>query len=102
MVFGPTTTRLVVRDRVEEVVVARVDARVAHGAERAEHGRAAVLELARERARARGLWETGRKRALHSFAPCGSWTFALVHVQCGRGHQQVAISAAACEAEYVI
>ena len=45
---------LVVRDRVEEVVVARVDARVAHGAERAEHGRAAVLELARERARARG------------------------------------------------
>ena len=42
------------RDRVEEVVVARVDARVAHGAERAEHGRAAVLELARERARARG------------------------------------------------
>ena len=44
---------LVVRDRVEEVVVARVDARVAHGAERAEHGRAAVLELAREGAVAR-------------------------------------------------
>merc|ERR1719390_381731 len=45
--------RLVVRDRVEEVVVARVDARVAHGAERAEHGGAAVLELAREGAVAR-------------------------------------------------
>merc|ERR1719201_3212821 len=43
-------TRLVVGDRVEEVVVARVHARVAHGAERAEHGGAAVLELARERA----------------------------------------------------
>ena len=36
------------------MVVARVDHGVAHGAERAEHGRAAVLELARERARARG------------------------------------------------
>ena len=42
------------RDRVEEVVVARVDHGVAHGAERAHHGGAAVLELARERARARG------------------------------------------------
>ncbi len=35
------------------MVVARVDARVAHGAERAEHGGAAVLELAREGAVAR-------------------------------------------------
>ena len=40
-----STARLVVRDRVEEGGGRRVDARVAHGAERAEHGRAAVLEL---------------------------------------------------------
>ena len=38
--------RLVVCGRVEEVVVAGVDARVARGAENAEHGRAAVLERA--------------------------------------------------------
>ena len=44
---------LVVGDRVEEVVLAGVELRVEHGAEGAEHGPAAVLELAREGAVAR-------------------------------------------------
>ena len=48
--FAPARSRLVVRDGVEEVVVAAVEHGVDHAPQHAEHGAAAVLDLDVERA----------------------------------------------------